>query len=65
MFHSMKEEKYQLIIIFPKVECLEWQFQCSDRKRCIDKRRMCDGYKDCSDNSDELECREGKNKNLL
>ena len=54
---------YQLFL-FSKVECLEWQFQCNDRKRCIDKRRMCDGYKDCSDNSDELECPEGKNKNL-
>ena len=39
------------------VDCLEWQFQCADRKRCIDKRRRCDGYNDCLDNSDELQCK--------
>ena len=34
-------------------ENIEWQ--CSDRKGCIDKRRRCDGYEDCSDGSDENE----------
>ena len=40
-----------------EVDCLEWQFQCADRKRCIDKRRRCDGYNDCLDHSDELQCK--------
>ena len=40
-----------------EVDCLEWQFQCADRKRCIDKRRRCDGYNDCLDKSDELQCK--------
>ena len=34
-------------------ENIEWQ--CLDRKGCIDKRRRCDGYEDCSDGSDENE----------
>ncbi len=29
----------------------EWQ--CADRRSCIDVRRRCDGYPDCADLSDE------------
>ena len=45
--------------MYLKVECLEWQFQCGDKTRCIDKRRLCDGYNDCADSSDERGCRKG------
>ncbi len=29
----------------------EWE--CADGRRCIDARRLCDGYVDCADLSDE------------
>ena len=31
----------------------ESEWQCLDKKSCIDKRRRCDGYGDCADLSDE------------
>ena len=34
-------------------ENIEWQ--CLDKSGCVDRRRRCDGYEDCSDGSDENE----------
>lgn len=36
--------------------CPEYNFQCSASKVCIPKNWVCDGEKDCHDNSDELGC---------
>ena len=49
------------IIFCILVECTaDWQFQCNDKKKCIDKRRRCDGYAECADKSDEADCLECK-----
>ena len=37
------------------LECAQGQFRCSDGV-CIDERRKCDGARDCTDGSDELNC---------
>ncbi|XP_077966781.1 uncharacterized protein LOC120342772 [Styela clava] len=37
-----------------KRECLGGFFTCSDKSRCVDKERYCDGNPDCSDGSDEI-----------
>merc|ERR1739844_670631 len=39
-------------------DCSDTEFQCLDQKRCVDKRRRCDAYADCLDQSDEKNCQE-------
>lgn len=35
--------------------CLWFQFTC-ENGMCVDKRRVCDGNRDCADASDEAGC---------
>ena len=45
------------------VECdTTWQFQCKNKRKCIDNRRRCDAYADCEDKSDEENCTNGNLK---
>jgi hypothetical protein len=46
--------------VFPKeTQCNEWTFQCANGQ-CIPYWWKCDGSRDCSDHSDELECEPGE-----
>lgn len=37
-------------------ECLKTEFRCYDNSSCVDERLLCDGRRDCQDNSDEENC---------
>ena len=39
----------------------EKPFQCSNGPQCISKSRLCDGYKNCADGSDETVTQCGEN----
>ncbi|EDW00229.1 GH12750 [Drosophila grimshawi] len=43
----------------PPSACSAYQATCMNGE-CIDKSKICDGYPDCSDNSDEHSCSQGR-----
>ena len=50
---------------FPNAtQCNEWTFRCNNGQ-CIPYWWKCDGTEDCSDKSDELECQDEKEVNIL
>lgn len=36
------------------------EFECHDKKKCVDKGFVCDGVSDCIDGSDEAVCNSGQ-----
>ena len=44
------------------LQCTENHFKCQNTGYCIPKIWKCDGYNDCLDNSDELQCNFGATK---
>ena len=46
--------------MFCDVTCSDDMFQCHYPSYCIYKEWQCDGERDCSDGSDELQCPENK-----
>ena len=38
------------------VQCSSTEFTCTNRRKCIPSRYICDGENDCGDNSDENKC---------
>ena len=50
---------------FPNAtQCNEWTFRCNNGQ-CIPYWWKCDGTEDCSDKSDELECQDEKEVNIV
>jgi len=39
------------------IECLPGQFRCHNNESCIDRSKWCDRRRDCTDGSDEADCR--------
>ena len=52
-YAQIANKSYKMMIDFFSVQCDYWQFKCGGDGICIDSRRTCDGYTDCSDGSDE------------
>ena len=46
---------YVLMVATPS-PCNEHEFACNDGSRCLDPRRRCNTYDECSDASDEAGC---------
>ena len=44
------------VVDFFAVPCDYWQFKCVSSGICMDYRRRCDDFDDCSDGSDEMDC---------
>ena len=45
--------------------CNKNYFRCVDGRKCVSRKRLCDGRMDCEDGSDERQCSHGKDKQLL
>lgn len=45
-------------MFFLEPSCGSNNFQCDNKEGCILRTWKCDGLKDCSDGSDEKDCRE-------
>ncbi|XP_042904484.1 low-density lipoprotein receptor 1-like [Parasteatoda tepidariorum] len=45
-----------ILVVVSSTQACPFGFQCDDGYYCFDKRRVCDGVKDCKDNSDERDC---------
>lgn len=44
------------VLVFSDKECSKYEFNCGNGT-CINKTKLCDGIKDCSDNgADEVDC---------
>ena len=46
--------------LFPELRCSHDHWLCDDGERCIASWRICDGVRNCKDNSDEAICSESK-----
>lgn len=51
---SVDEEENDVSVA---AQCNSQEFMCHSDRYCIDIRRKCDGRFDCSDQSDERDCR--------
>lgn len=61
MFKKNKKKTYltQYLMKFfthKGIKCSELDFRCSDNSGCIDKSLVCNGFRDCYDDSDEENC---------
>lgn len=52
---SLKHKNNHKNPILNKIDCLADEFACDDRL-CIEKYRVCDGIRDCSNSEDEAGC---------
>ena len=60
-----EEKNTQYIRIFNNVSlragtCPSGEFKCSVSKECVDENLICNGQPDCTDETDEMECEDGR-----